>query len=201
MPINAPQTIDSTKVMDTMLAQSTTKQVATRLNVTTNTVRNWSEIYAERLSESARPGAASERRFSERDITIFEYIQRLKSEGLREGDIKERLKETTFTESEVLTLAQSPAKAGEPVAHETQLSVNAPNALASPDAQPLTPALIVVVNDLEKRFDAKLAALEQASIEAKQSQRAGWWWLVAGIAIGLALAALADLFALVARLH
>src|SRR4051812_37278140 len=78
------------------------KQAATKLNVTATTVRNWSERFGAFLSASARPGTQPERRFTEKDLTILEYVKQLKAEGFREEAIRERLAETTFQDTEVI---------------------------------------------------------------------------------------------------
>ncbi len=44
----------------------------------------------------------------------------------------------------------------------------------------------------------RIEALETTVLATAQNQRAGWWWLVAGIGIGLGLAVVFELFALVA---
>jgi DNA-binding transcriptional MerR regulator len=164
-----------------MSANYPTKYAANRLNVTTNTVRNWSEQYAEYLSLSAQPGQQSERRFTEKDLTVLEYIKQLRSEGLKESEIKQRLAETRFADVEVLSPSENTPQAPQ----STKSAIEQP---ALPDTPHATPAPIVALDDHEKR----LALLER-------SVRPSWWWFVAGIAAGLGMAAIAELAAIVAR--
>ncbi len=135
----------------TMPTTYTTKQTANILQVAPNTLRNWSDQYADYLSESARPGAQPERRFTDKDLTVLTYIKQLRSEGMKEDGIKSRLSETSFNDVEILqpattTLQSEPATALPTVQEEHH---NAP-------------ALLMVMNDLEKRIDAKIAALERS---------------------------------------
>jgi len=149
-----------------MPANYPTKYTANRLNVTTNTVRNWSEQYADYLSASARPGQQSERRFTERDLTVFEYIKQLRSEGLKEDEIKQRLSETSFADTEVLSSSEN----------ALQEAASAALAQTSPDVTTATPALIVALDDLERRFEA----LERSVGKSQQNQRD----YVQGVAVG-----------------
>src|SRR5436190_7158524 len=122
-----------------------TTQAAIKLQVSPNTLRNWSEQYSAFLSATARPGTLPERRFTDKDLTVLTYIKQLRSEGMEKPQIIERLNETHFQDAELL----APEAITLQEATETTLQP------ASPDAQHLTPALMVVVNDLEKRIDAK----------------------------------------------
>ena len=51
---------------------------------------------------------------------------------------------------------------------------------------------MVALDDLERRIDAKLEAMEQRT-------RPNVWWFAVGLAAGLGFAAVAELFALVAK--
>jgi DNA-binding transcriptional MerR regulator len=176
-----------------MQATCATKQAASRLNVTANTIRNWSDIYGAFLSENARPGAQPERRFSEHDITILEYIKRLKSEGLKEGEIKDRLGETAFAESEVLTPAQPTHNAAQLSADDGTLQPYR-DALGLPDGAPAAIVALDVINTLQRRVEA----VEVSTQAAKQSQRD----YVQGLALGfLAACGLFGLLLLLAVLY
>ncbi len=112
-----------------------TKQAASKLNLTDNTIRNWSAIYGNFLSEQARPGNGSERRFTETDVTILEYIKQLKADGLREGDIKQRLSETSFAEQEVMAPSQLEVNDAALGVHEAEdaplVAQNGPDSMAA----------------------------------------------------------------------
>jgi DNA-binding transcriptional MerR regulator len=139
-----------------------TKPASDKLQVSANTLRNWSEQYSDFLSLGARPGSKPERRFTEHDLTVLTYVKQLRSEGLERPAIIERLNETTFENVELLeaTLQQT-----------TEL---APPAL--PEAPHAMPAVLVVVDAIEKRVNA----LEQSRQATGQGQRD----YVQGIAIG-----------------
>ena len=79
-----------------MPTTKTTKEAAQVLGVSVGTLRNWSDQYAGFLGESARPGHQPERRFADKDLTVFTYIKQLRAEGLQAEQIRERLAETTF---------------------------------------------------------------------------------------------------------
>ena len=169
-----------------MPATLATKQAATRLQVSPNTLRNWSEQYRDFLSATAQPGVQPERRFTEQDVTILTYIKQLRSEGMKEPEIIERLHETTFSAVEVL---EPPSEALQPA----PISVEAPSP-AQESLQP-APAALVALDDLRNEFRASIESL-------RAEQRAAWWYIAVGIVIGLGLAAVFELAAIVAsRAH
>lgn len=161
-----------------------TKPAASKLQISPNTLRNWSEQYSQFLSPSAQPGVQPERRFTEKDLTILTYIKQLRSEGLQVAEITERLSETSFQETEILeatTEAIQPASSGS-IALQT-----------TPEGLQQAPAPIVgqdYLLSIERRFEA----LERS---VKEEMRPRWWWLVAGIGIGIGLAVVFELMALV----
>lgn len=151
----------------------TTKQTADRLKVTTNTIRNWSAIYGDHLSDSAKPKGAGERRFTDLDITILEYIQGLKGEGSREDEIKARLNETSFANSEIVIDAQL-------MPNEAQLPEAPVTAVAAPQE---APAVIVALQDVLRRIEAMERSANQ--------KRAGWERDALIFVIGLGVGVLA----------
>jgi len=164
-----------------------TKEVATHLGVSVGTMRNWSDQYADYLSETARPGHLPERRFTDHDLTVLTYIKQLRSEGLQAEQIRSRLDETTLATGEIIT-QQTTTEADKP--QQT-------TELAPPDAQESThstPAPIVALDTIlaiERRFEA-----------LERSQRHVVYYVAIGIGIGLALALVFELMALVAsRVH
>lgn len=151
----------------------TTKQTADKLNVTTNTIRNWSSIYGDHLADSARPKGAGERRFTDRDITVLEYIKTLKSEGLREEQIKQRLNETSFSAAEIVD--------------DAQLMTNAaqlPEAPVTPVTSPVEASTVLLtLQDVLRRIEAVEASADK--------KRVGWERDALIFVIGLGVGVLA----------
>ena len=151
-----------------------TNEIAQTCNVTVNTVRNWCKEFGAYLS----PGATvttGHRRFTERDRNVLLYVSQLRNENLQQSAILQRLSETKFPDID------------EPEEESAiELVQNAPEAASAAQLP------IVALDDLRNEFNAKLAALEQRT-------RPNLWWFVAGLVAGLGFAAVADLFALVAR--
>ena len=132
----------------------TTKQAASKLQVSPNTLRNWSDQYAGFLGESARPGHQPERRFADKDLTVLTYIKQLRAEGLQAEQIRERLTETTFQDAEILQ-QQTTIEGDKP---QQTTAIDLPTAQ---EAQHLTPAPLVALVDLERLIDAKLEAIQR----------------------------------------
>src|SRR5690242_7556523 len=113
-----------------MTTNYATKQAADKLQVSPNTLRNWSDAYGDHLSESARPGTQPERRFTERDLTVLEYIKQLRGEGMEKDQIRQRLGETQFTDVELLeaptTMLQAPTETGIAPSTEPPETLQAP---------------------------------------------------------------------------
>jgi DNA-binding transcriptional MerR regulator len=120
-------------------------EIAAQCNVTSNSIRNWSKEFRSHLSEGAN---APERYYTDRDATVLRYISTLKQEGMKAHEIAERLAEMTFGETETI--------------EATKMQLELPVPATAQEAQGLTPAVLMVVNDLERRFDAKFASLEQS---------------------------------------
>lgn len=172
-------TIGSTKRSSKMTETYATKQAATKLNVTATTVRNWSEHYGAFLSETARPGYQPERRFTERDLTVLEYIKQLKTEGRRDAEVKQRLSETKFQDVEII----EPAPMALNVA---QLSIEAqPSVQESPSNDF---AALMALNDLRSEITAKFAALEQTKEETKRNRQRDTLFFALGLTAGIVLA-------------
>lgn len=150
-----------------------TNEIAQTCNVTVNTVRNWCKEFGAYLS----PGAtvtSGHRRFTERDRNVLLYVAQLRNENMTQNAILQRLSETTF-----------PEIAGP----EEESAIEVPT--DAPDAPRSDLAPIVALDDLQTRV-----ALLERSVQA---HRPNWWLFVAGIVVGLGFAAIAELFALVAR--
>ena len=151
-----------------------TNEIAQTCNVTVNTVRNWCKEFGAYLS----PGASvttGHRRFTERDKNVLLYVSQLRNENLQQSAILQRLSETKFPDID----EPEEESAIEPVQ----------NAPATHSGAQLP---MVALDDLRSEFNAKLEAMEQRN-------RPNLWWFAAGLAAGLGMAAVAELFALVAK--
>lgn len=151
-----------------------TNEIAQTCNVTVNTVRNWCKEFGAYLS----PGAtvtAGHRRFTERDRNVLLYVSQLRNENMQQSAILQRLSETKFPDID------------EPEEESAiELVQNTPEAASAAQLP------IMALDDLRNEFNAKIAALEQRT-------RPNLWWFVAGLVAGLGFAAVAELFALVAK--
>ena len=143
----------------------TTKQAASKLQKSPNTLRNWSEQYGQFLSDSARPGHQPERLFAELDITKLTYVKRLRTEGMKEPQIIERMKETTFNDIEVLepaTEALQTATNDGSALDASKLQANSvQSSVAAQEAPQASTALIVALHDTIDTLQRRVGALEQ----------------------------------------
>lgn len=67
-------------------------QVARRANVAVQSIRNWSNDYAEFLSPAAR-GEAGPRIYSDEDMSVLCAVAALRKSGVRRDEIMQRLRE------------------------------------------------------------------------------------------------------------
>jgi len=161
-----------------------TTEAARECNVTLNTIRNWCKDYGVFLSSGATV-ASGQREFTPHDIEVLKYVALLRSEGMQKGAIVQRLGETTFPDV---------APGGWP--DGTPTNTNALEAVPASQEGPGSPQLPGVVhNDLQIKLDR----LERSVVHIEAEMRPRWWWLVAGIGIGLGLAVVFELAALVAQ--
>lgn len=149
--------------------------VAGMFDVSVMTVRRWAEYHKAHLSESANPSPGKPRSFTWADVENFRQIKAWRDEGLSVDAINTRL---TNNVTEPLTS-----------------TVTDNSAVALPTSQEWlqqAPAMLVVLNDLEKRMDAKFEVLQQA----RRFDAVGFVGI--GIIIGIAfctlLIALASLY-------
>jgi len=76
-----------------------TSEIARRLNVSPNTVRNWTRDYQEFFSESITDrGAGARRRFANRDALVMATIADFRNKGLTKEQIIIALKEDRLLE-------------------------------------------------------------------------------------------------------
>lgn len=151
-----------------------TNEIAQTCNVTVNTVRNWCKEFGAYLS----PGATvttGHRRFTERDKNVLLYVAQLRNENMQQSAILQRLSETKFPDID----QPEEESAIEPLQN-------------APEAHSNAQLPMVALDDLRSEFNAKIEALEQRT-------RPNFWWFAIGLAAGLGMAAVAELFALVAR--
>ena len=147
---------------------NTPHATAAWLAITPVTLRRWCEYHAEHLSDGANPPAGKARRFTGRDLEVFKHVRSLRAQGLTVSDINEQLQSLTFA---VVDSGGSTMEPPEELAP-----------LASQEGLQQAPALLVVLNDLEKRIDAKFDALQQSRI-ADRRDAVSWFglgFLVAG---------------------
>jgi len=158
------------------MEEHTPHSTANMLEITPVTLRRWCAAHAVYLSPLANPPERGEaRRFTGRDIEVLKHIKSLRAHGLTEKKINEQLRTLTFAEIETAT----------DVAPESNLAVQ--ESLSHAPA----PLVMVEATQAMQALQAQIQAIQQA-------QRAGWWWLVAGIVIGLGLAVVFELAAIVA---
>jgi len=112
-----------------------------------------------------------------RDIEVLRHVRDLRAQGLTTSTINEQLAGLTFPEIE-------PGDQGD--------ALTVPPASQEGQHSPQLPA--VVHNDLQIKLDR----LERSMSEVQAEMRPRWWWWVFGVVCGLAMAGLAELFALVA---
>ncbi len=83
-------------------------QVAVELDVPPHTVRHWTERFAQFLSEEA----VQAHRYTEGDVAVLHHVRHLRSRGLDEAEIEERLRNWQPEQSTSTSLARSqPAEA------------------------------------------------------------------------------------------
>lgn len=77
-----------------------TTEIAKRLGVSTNTIRNWCKEYATFLSADAKvSGSGTVRHFSDRDALILATISDLRNKGLPHEQISKALAENRLVET------------------------------------------------------------------------------------------------------
>ena len=113
---------------------------------------------------------------------MFKHVRSLRDQGLTTEQINEQLAGLTFPE----------IVPGDQVDNEQTALDALPASQEGPGAAQL-PA--PVQNDLGLRLDR----LERSLVEVQGAARPNWWWFAVGLLAGLGFAAIAELFALVAK--
>src|SRR5690606_15535533 len=70
---------------------TTTRQLARLAGISEQTVRNWSEVYAELLTPAAR-GEAGARLFADEDVQVFCSIAELRRDNVPPAEVLDRLR-------------------------------------------------------------------------------------------------------------
>lgn len=149
--------------------QSTFKvgQIAKELDVTPNTIRAWSKLYAAWLSSTATPtDAQTARKYNLRDVAVLRAVAAMRNEGKIHTEIVDALNSMAF-----------PDIVGEedPQPEATQQAAQAPQ--SAQDA-PQLPAMVV---DLLRQ---EIAAVRQETAQAQRQQRDRVTMLLYGVLIG-----------------
>lgn len=154
---------------DPGLYHFTPQAVAKQVGVSVQSVRRWAEQYKDFLSDSANPAPGKARLYTWADVETLRKIKEFRDLALPLDEITKRL--------------SSPAALPDTVA--PIVATQAPQ--ESPQAGPAPLAMVEAITALQRQIDT-----------LQQAQRPAWWWWLAGVVCGLGLAAIAELFALVA---
>jgi DNA-binding transcriptional MerR regulator len=75
------------------MAMFSARQVAAVFGVSKETVRTWSETFADYLSPLANPGRGRARRFNDDDMAVFQLVADLKDAGQTYAEVEEALRQ------------------------------------------------------------------------------------------------------------
>lgn len=156
----------------------TPHEAAALVGVAVHNIRRWADYHAAYLSPTANPPTGQVKRFTVRDLEVLKHVKDLRALGQTVAVINEQLKTITF--AEIDNSLDSAI---------TDTALTAPST-AQESLQP-APAAIVALDDLRTEFRASIESL-------RAEQRAAWWYVVVGIVIGLGLAAVFEMAAIVA---
>jgi len=163
-------------------------EAASAVGVNSHTIRRWAEWHSAHLSPGANPPAGQAKRFAGRDIEVLRHVKALRNEGLQTDAINEKLSGLTFAEIEVIDTLRLGSI-------DSEASRHVPKANIIPFTQPQPGAIQQIdVSDTALIFK-RLDALEQ-------NTRERIYFVAIGIALGLGLAVVFELAAIVAsRVH
>ena len=131
---------------------------AQRLGVEVYTVRRWCDWHAAHLSATASPGAGALRRLTQSDIEVLSMVRDLRAQGLHTETINEQLEGVTFA---IVDTDEQSAGDSEELAPP-----------ASQEGLQQAPALLVVVQDLQRQIDG-----------IQQSRRDSVTWFALGFLV------------------
>lgn len=143
----------------------TPNEAAILIGTAAHNVRRWTEYHGAHLSPLATPPPGQARRYNGRDIEVLKHVKALRAQGLTVPVINEQLTGLTFAEIDTT-----------PVDSEEL----AP--LASQEGPQQAPAVLMVLNDLQRQIDA----IQQAN----RSRLDSVTLLGVGVCIGLLFAAI-----------
>lgn len=129
--------------------EHTPHNTADTLGITPFTLRRWCDYHAAYLSPSANPPAGQARRFTGRDLEVLKHVKSLRAQGLTVARINEQLAPLTFAEIDNSE-------------QDTDIVEAPQDAQNAQDRTDSALAVRVALDDLEKRFDAKLAVLQRS---------------------------------------
>lgn len=124
-----------------------TNDVATMLDITTETVRDWSKRYADYLSVNATPTTGTTRTFTDEDVLVFTTINTLRKQGMNHDQVIEQLAEGTRIED---------------------AGVDYDQLLATPQGRAMT---IQRINNLNERISELEGSQDRMSKELLQKER------------------------------
>ncbi len=128
------------------------QEVAARLEVSAFTLRQWTDQFADFLSEEARlDDAGHPRRYTDEDLATLIVVKGLLNEGLSHDQVRQRL-------SELRTAAQPAAERSEPDHEQTPP--------AGPPALPIAPAIAFISDTLHN-----VATSQQAVLNSQAANR------------------------------
>jgi hypothetical protein len=160
-------------------------KAADLVGVEVYTIRRWCDWHKEHLSAGASPGPSALRRLTMRDVEVLKTVRDLRGQGQITIAINEQLAGLSFPEIDSKTTPDDQP--------DTMLESSVTTVTSSQQAP--APLVVVEASQAIEAIQVQIQAIQQA-------QRAGWWWLVAGIVIGLGLAVVFELAAIVAsRVH
>ena len=130
------------------MSEHTPHNTADTLGITPFTLRRWCDYHAAYLSPSANPPAGQARRFTGRDLEVLKHVKSLRAQGLTVARINEQLAPLTFAEIDNSE-------------QDTDIVEAPQDAQNAQDRTDAALAVRVALDDLEKRFDAKLEAIQR----------------------------------------
>jgi DNA-binding transcriptional MerR regulator len=129
----------------------TPKQVAERANVHSNSIRNWSDDYAEFLSPEAR-GETGARLYTDEDVDTLCTVAALRRTGLKQSQVADRLRAAAVPPVVDVATSQPPE-----TLQTAYNSLQAPLAVTSIQHAPYN-ALQRQVDTLERRVETLVRA-------------------------------------------
>ena len=150
----------------------TPNEAAQMMGTAAHNVRRWTEYHAAHLSPLATPAPGQARRYTGRDVEVLKHVKALRAQGLTVPVINEQLAGLTF--AEIDTEVHDSVDSGEIAPATAQ------------DGPQSTQAFIMVVQDLQRRFEA----IEQARHDERHNRIDTVTAIGLGLCMGLLFAAI-----------